>query len=536
MIGIAILIPVFDFLQNKLSDQSQFDSGVSLNIINKLLQFFNINDINSTLLLIIFFFILKNTIIFLLSYFQYKIIFSNDIWLRNKLLDKYLDLDYLSYSQIKQSDLIRNTADQVGQISYGSLLCALTIFSEFSVVILIMLFIFYSLPTDQTILITAIFLIGLVPYLVYKNKLILLGKEKFNSISKTINEIRNIHNLNIEIRLYQLKNFFLNRINYQSRVYVNSQIKYNLISILPKGVIEITAVLILVLILSNSSGDKFLIHELGIIVASIFRIAPSFTRISSSLTQLKFSFQQINTLYDILNNFKLENIKSELNSTIKKNINFKKIELNEIDFSYNRKDFILNKFNLKITKGDLCIIKGESGVGKTTLIKILMGLLEPDKGKIYIDNDLSTLNSNTWQKSLSYVPQNPTIIEGDLIENICLGRDKSKVNKFLYSKTIKGCQLSKLEKDLDGKIITSDGTSISGGQKQRIAIARALYRKSNIIILDEPTSSLDEKNKNLIVKLINDEINKSNNITVIVITHSNDFDKYANNKVNFNLN
>lgn len=532
MLGIAILIPVFDFLQNKLSNQSQLDTAVSENIINELFHFINIYDINSILLFIIFFFILKNTLIFLLNFFQYEIIFSNDIWLREKLLEKYLDLDYSSYSKIKQSDLIRNTADQVGQISYGSLLSALTIMSELSVIFLIMFFIFYSLSIEQTILIIAVFLIGLLPYLLYKNKLIYLGKEKFNSTSKTINEIQNIYNLNIEIRLYQLKYFFLNRINYQSKIYVNSQIKYNLISILPKGVIEITAVLILVLLLSNSSDDKFLIHELGIIVASIFRIAPSFTRISSSLTQLKFSFQQINTLYDILNNFKSGNIKSELNSNIKKNINFKTIELNEIDFSYNHKDFILNKFNLKIIKGDLCIIKGESGIGKTTLIKILMGLLKPDNGKIYIDNNLSSLNSNIWQNSLSYVPQSPTIIEGDLMDNICLGLDKDKIDKFLYSKTIEGCQLSNLEKDLDGKIITSEGTSISGGQKQRIAIARALYRKSNVIILDEPTSSLDLKNKNLIVKLI-DEINNTNKITVIIISHSNDFDKYSNNKINF---
>jgi ATP-binding cassette, subfamily B, bacterial PglK len=535
MFGIAILIPLFDFLQNKLSDQSQLETAVSENIINELFHFINFNDINSILLFIIFFFILKNTLIFLLSYFQFKIIFSNDIWLRKKLLEKYLDLDYSSYSKIKQSDLIRNTADQVGQISYGSLLSALTIMSEFSVIFLIIFFIFFSLSIEQSILIISVFLIGLVPYLIYKNKLIYLGKEKFNSTSKTINEIQNIYNLNIEIRLYQLKYFFLNRINYQSKIYVNSQIKYNLISILPKGVIEISAVLILVLLLSNSSNDEFLIHELGIIVASIFRIAPSFTRISSSLTQLKFSFQQINTLYDILNNFKSVDVKGELNSSIKKNKNFKTIELNEIDFSYNNKDFILNKFNLKIIKGDLCIIKGESGVGKTTLIKILMGLLKPDNGKIYIDDNLSIFDSNEWQKSLSYVPQNPTIIEGNLMQNICLGIDHSKIDKFIYSKTIDGCQLSKLHKDLDGKIITSEGTSISGGQKQRIAIARALYRKSNVIIMDEPTSSLDKKNKNLIVKLIN-KINKSNKITVIVITHTNDFDKYSNNKVNINLN
>ena len=508
MVGIAILIPVFDFLQNKLSNQSQINLVVSDNLI-----------------------IVKNIIIFLLSYFQYKIIFSNDIWLRNKLLEKYLDLDYISNSTIKQSDLIRNTAEQVSQISYGSLLSALTIISEFSVIFLIMLFIFYTLSIEQTILIIGVFFTGLFPYIIYRNKIIFLGKEKFNSISKTINEIQNIYNLNIEIRLYRLKYFFLDRINFQSKIYVNSQIKYNLISILPKGVIEITVVLILVLLLASSSDDKFLIHELGVIVASIFRVAPSFTRISSSLTQLKYSFQQINTLYTILNNLKSVNVKGELNSSIKKIINFETIELNEIDFSYNRKDFILNKFNLKIIKGDLCIIKGESGVGKTTLIKILMGLLEPNNGKIQIDDNLSTLNSNIWQNSLSYVPQNPIIIEGDLVENICLGVDKNKIDKFLYSKTVEECQLSKLEKDLDGKIITSEGTSISGGQKQRIAIARALYRESNVIILDEPTSSLDKKNKNLIVNLIN-EINKYNKITVVVITHNNDFDKYSNNKVN----
>ena len=208
MLGIAILIPVFDFIQNKLSNDAELYGESSVNFINDFFQLLNINKINSILLLVAIFFILKNTLIFLLNYFQYKIIFSNDIWLRNKLLKKYLELDYLSYSKLRPSDLIRNTAEQVGQISYGSLLSTLIILSEVSVICLIMCFIFFTLSIKQSLLIISVFLIGLIPYLVYKNKLVLLGKKKFNSVSNTLNEIQNIHNLKTEIYIYQLKIFF----------------------------------------------------------------------------------------------------------------------------------------------------------------------------------------------------------------------------------------------------------------------------------------------------------------------------------------
>ncbi|MEC8636707.1 MAG: ABC transporter ATP-binding protein, partial [Bacteroidota bacterium] len=186
---------------------------------------------------------------------------------------------------------------------------------------------------------------------------------------------------------------------------------------------------------------------------------------------------------------------------------------------------------LKIVKGDFVIIKGESGVGKTTLIKLLMGLLKPDKGVIYVDNDnLGLIDKSSWFNTLSYVPQKPTIIEGDLMDNICLGIDKSKVDTELYNSVLRQSQLTKLNNSLNGKIIMSDGSSISGGQKQRIAIARAIYRKSNIIFLDEPTSSLDQKNKDSIIELL-DDINKSNETTVIIITHSDHFDGYSTNEI-----
>ena len=167
---------------------------------------------------------------------------------------------------------------------------------------------------------------------------------------------------------------------------MNSQINYNLISILPKGAIDISAVFILVILIFFSSEEKFIIHEVGIIIASIFRITPSFYRISSSLSQLKFSFDQINILHGIVKELKSKSCIRELNYINEGKINFNHIEFREVSFSYDKGRHIINKIGLKIVKGDFVIIKGESGVGKTTLIKLLMGLLNLI-GVIYVDND-----------------------------------------------------------------------------------------------------------------------------------------------------
>ncbi len=531
MLSVVLLMPLISSNQfnglSQANDNTTFSNGLGL--IGAIYRFFSISGIKDMAIFVVFYMFIKHILIIFLNYIQYKIIFNNDIWLRNQLLDKYLSFDYLKFNKVRSSELIRNTADQVGQISYGSLLSLLTITTEVIVIVVLLGLVFFTIPPLSAVSIILVFLLGLLPFYVFKKRMITLGKTRFNSIAKTISEIQNIYNLYVEIKLYRLKPFFLKRVRSQSVIFSNAQIQNNIITNIPKGIIEIAAVVvILILIVTTKSGKEFL-PTIAIIVTSIFRITPSFTRISSALTQYKFSIEQINVLNSVIsepqNDSNLGNpVTVEESFSIFEN----DISLDNIDFAYDIEHQLLQNFNLRIKKGDFIILKGKSGKGKSTIIKILMGMINPDKGDVLIDGKLlAKIEILHWYRQIGYVPQKPVIIEGTLRENICLGLKSEEIEFENYSNAVKNAQLNEiLELWGDEKILSEEGGSISGGQAQRLGIARALYGCPSILFLDEPTSALDHKNAKLIISVLS-KLNKEKNYTIVIITHSNEFDDFA---------
>ena len=163
---------------------------------------------------------------------------------------------------------------------------------------------------------------------------------------------------------------------------------------------------------------------------------------------------------------------------------------------------------------------GKSGCGKTTLLKLILGFLKPEEGQILIDDkkDISK-NIDGWLRNISYVTQDPVIIEDNIITNVALSHDNIDIQNLKNSINF-ACLDEDLEKFPDGlnTFVGPGGVKLSGGQKQRVSLARAFYKNSDIIILDEPTSALDSvTEKNLIENLIS-----LKNKTIIMVTHRTD--------------
>ena len=529
MLTIILLMPLLS--NSEVTGSESMGTGGIAGIVSQLFGQLNIITIVDISIVIVLFMLFKHLAIPSLSYFQYSVVFKNDIWLRNQLLIRYLNKNLMGFSKVSSSDLIRNTAEQVGQISYGTLLSLLTILSEFIVVLVLIGLVLFTLPIELTILIILVFLLGFLPFYIFNKRMILLGKIRFNSVAKIISGIQNIYNLFIEIKLYKMSDFFLNRIKIESRKFANAQIQNNIISIIPKGIIEIAAILVLLLLISTTRNQEDFLPIMGTILATIFRITPSFTRISAALTQLKFSVEQINVLHAVMQKEAGDKKYLELN---KEEVSFKKsIEAQNISFNYEASNPLFNQFNLKVIKGDFVLFKGESGNGKSTMAKMLLGLITPLKGEILIDGiAIERLNLNSWHDKVGYVPQKPVIIEGDLRENICIGVEKNEFNEDRFQEVIVQGELSKLYKKIGDSKITEGGGSISGGQLQRIGIARALYRNAEVLILDEPTSALDIENAQLIDNLLV-RLNHEQGLTIIMISHSDLFDKSASKVVDF---
>ena len=181
---------------------------------------------------------------------------------------------------------------------------------------------------------------------------------------------------------------------------------------------------------------------------------------------------------------------------------------------------ILEDVNLSIKKNSIIGILGKTGSGKTTLIDIISGLLMPTKGEIYIDDKLLKNSLQSWHKKISYIDQSVTLIDASLIENIALGHKYNEIDKEIINEVLEKSQSKEFVNNLPQKyntLVGERGIRLSGGQIQRIGIARALFKNSELLILDEPTSSLDNTTENLVI----DGINKlKREKTIILISHN----------------
>ena len=207
---------------------------------------------------------------------------------------------------------------------------------------------------------------------------------------------------------------------------------------------------------------------------------------------------------------------------IKKLFLLKKISLNSIDYNYpNSSRIALKNINLEIPVNKTVAIVGATGSGKTTLVDIILGLLEAQKGTLEVDGEvINKQNSKGWLKSIGYVPQSIYLSDDTIANNIAFGINNENINQVDVEKASKIANLHEFViNELPEKYQTSigeRGVRLSGGQRQRIGIARALYHNPNILILDEATSALDNQTEQAVMDAVN---NLGKKITIILIAH-----------------
>ena len=194
------------------------------------------------------------------------------------------------------------------------------------------------------------------------------------------------------------------------------------------------------------------------------------------------------------------------------------LKVKDLSFEYNENEPILKKLNFTINQGEKIGIVGPSGTGKTTLINLLLRLIEPTSGRIEIGNiDIKKFTLQSWSKFTSFVPQETDLISGTLISNIEFFRTHLLTNE--KSDALKAVQLDDLTTSNIGHEsfeISENGDNLSGGQKQRVSIARSLAGTPKLLLLDEPTSALDNRSESLIRETLSD---LSDNVTIILVTH-----------------
>ena len=486
-------------------------------------------------LVLIFFF--KN--IYLIFYTYLETQATKKILTRNslKLYDIYLSKNYLFHINNNPQKLVNNINSTL-KMSINFIFYFLNLIREilFITVLIIGLFIInwkYSIIVFLVLsffsLILSIFFLILLS--IYGENIIDSGKGILKNLNEGIRSIKFSKLLkNFSYLIENYNRSLLQRENYQQ--------KYSILTKLPKFFLEVSSILILVIttifLIDFIENKNQLATMLALISLIFIRLIPSFIKLNSVINDLKFC----KPAYDIILEEYTEDFKRSKLNEIKKanpinNENLFPIKLKKINFQYleeddNPKKLILGDLSIEIEKQKMIGIAGKSGAGKTTLVDIIVGFLKPLSGNITL-NDIETnlYNNSEWQNLIGYVPQETILNNATILENVAYGIDKKNIDRDLVIECLKKSQLIDFINSLPDKldtVIEDLGKNISGGQKQRFGLARALYRQPKLLILDEPTSSLDHFNEQ---KILEDLIQLKDKFSIIIIAHKYSSIKYC---------
>jgi len=496
-----------------------------LSFLFKFFNFYQLENLDKKTLILYFslfivvFYILKNLFLVSVVYMQGKFHRIIKTTLSNKIFTNYLSADYSFFLYRNSSITIRTILSDVGNTS----LYILNIINIIRESLILASIVTLLLIVDFRIAIGLFIFFFIFTYLFYNftqrqlykrsKKLQILQSSLLKTITETIGSIKQIILSNAGDS--QLKEY-KTHINELER----GTLKNYFVQLLPRFFLEVlivTALILIVLFFVLLDREMMgLVPFLTLITISALRLLPAFSNISGAISTFKTTLPSLKHLIKE-NKFLKKKVQNKNKIKIKFN---KEIELKNINFSYAKTTKkILNNFSINIKKGDKIGIIGESGKGKTTLLNIILGLIQPTNGVFLVDNKKVDFKNNFWGDTVGYVPQEIFLLDNTIKKNITFGLNDDKIDKALMKKVCKTAQIFKHVQNLPKKfntIVGEHGHNLSVGQKQRLGIARILYRKPKLIILDEATSSLDFKNEQ---KFIDDVFNIDSNITIIFVSH-----------------
>lgn len=512
-LSIGLIIPIISYLlENK--------SFINYDFLDPFIKSIPGNDLIIYLLIgAIIVYLVKS--LYVIFYNWSRMLLANSIQLRisSQLLEVYFKALYLEIFDRNSSELLRNIQAETAKLR-NIINYIIILFSEMLIILGIVILLSFVNFKIVMIALSVVTLFFFLYYLIIQNTVKELGYENQKVTKKFVQSIlEKISSLEI-IRIFLKENFFLNEFEKDMKKFQTNNLKLSIINLLPKICIEFFGVTFLcvtfIILISISIDINDILTLLSLIGVVFIRLLPSINRIGSSLQALKYTTATLERVsYDLSIKINTRNDDEDNKIQFKDNI-----KIRNINFSFRKyKKNIFKDLNFEIKKNNLICIRGESGSGKSTFANIFTGLYQPDQGEFIVDDKVVKTSSLGWTSKVGYVTQDTYLIDDTIKRNIAFGVKDSQIDEKKINEIIELVQLKKLIESLPKNINTivgERGAILSMGQIQRIGIARALYRNTDILLLDEITSSLDQINTNKIYKLIK----KMKSLkTIIVITH-----------------
>jgi ATP-binding cassette, subfamily B, bacterial PglK len=522
MIGVASILPFVAVLTNPGLVETNF----ILKAMFQKASFFGVEDTQQFLFVLGFlvFFLLIITLIFkaITTYVQVRFVHMRQYSIGKRLVEGYLHQPYTWFLNHHSSDLGKTILTEIHNVIGGGLSALLELIAKSMVTIALIILLIINDPKLALIIGISLSSSYLLIFYFSRNYLKRIGKKRLESNELRFMVVNEAFSAAKEIKVGGLEQTYIDSFSNSAQNFARTISAASVISLLPRFFLEAVAfggILLIILSMMGESGDlNTALPILSLYIFASYRLMPALQAIYRSFSSLTFISPSLDKLHDDIKNLKpIE--KNQDQGILSFN---KKINLKNIHYNYpNTSRASLKNINLNIPANSTIGFIGATGSGKTTIVDIILGLLNPKSGTLEVDGQIITKqNSRAWQRSIGYVPQEIFLADDTLAANIAFGVDPGDINKEAVEKASKIANLHEFVMDELPKqyqtTIGERGIRLSGGERQRVGIARALYHNPKVLVLDEATSALDNQTEQAVMEAVN---NLGKSITIILIAH-----------------
>lgn len=525
--GVGIIVPVM----NIIMDKNAIHSNEALNMVYGILVDGPIKGLTDNgfiacvMLTLIFVFIVKNLFLYFQQKATFSFVYTNQFRTSERMMKNYLRRGYEFYLNADTAVVQRSITSDVNNM-YALILALLQLLSDGIVFLFLLVFCFLQ-DAAMTILLGGILiLLLLIIKKVLKPIMYKAGKDNqdyysglFKWISQTVQGVK-------EVKIAGKENYFVSEYVKCGKGYVEAVQKYSLYNNIPKLLIEVICVICMIgymlfMVLSGVDSEK-MTATITAFAAAALVLLPCVNRVNNQINSISyfepFFLGVSDNLQDEISGDKVD--MSFATEAAEKLPVKDKIELKDITYSYpNSEKLIFDHANMSIPIGAAVGVVGTTGAGKSTVVDILLGLLEVKSGTILADGKNVKENYRAWLQNVGYVPQMIFMLDDTIRNNVAFGVAADNINEERVWEVLKEAQLDEFIKTLPEGLDTGigeRGIRLSGGQRQRIGIARALYNNPEVLILDEATSALDNDTEAAIMESIDRLHGKK---TLVIIAH-----------------
>jgi ABC-type multidrug transport system fused ATPase/permease subunit len=472
------------------------------------------------------FFLVSRTILSIV--FTRKILFflsMRGAQLSSRLVAKLLKQPLLLIQSKTSQETSYAVTTGVSAITMGILSSVVNLVSDGSLLLVMSLGLFVVNPLMAVFTFLIFASIGLVLYYLLHTRALNLGRQSAKFSIASNQRILEVLHAYRETVVSNRRDYYSREIGALRTSLASAEAEQSFLPYIGKYVIESSVILGALVVSATQfilSDATHAVATLSIFLAAGTRIAPAVLRLQQGAVSIKGNIGIANPTLDLIE--KLINVSDsvgEVTNPVFTHENFDaEVEIKDVAFSYPPgHDFSLQNISLRVNKGELVAIVGPSGAGKTTLIDLLLGVLEANSGIVKISNTSPLSAINKFPGAIAYVPQNVEIFEGTIRQNVMMGFEPSASYQDEVIRAIELAQLSDLIADLPHGLdsyVGERGSRLSGGQRQRLGIARALFTNPNLLIMDESTSALDGQTE---IALSTSLQNLRGDKTILLIAH-----------------